>query len=303
MQSASASVRKRPPPVGETAAGGQHQGNHSAPNAATPNSLRESSLISNRARTLPQDFLSKHAKRSSMPEPLPTGGSPGAITLQRPYNPHPLNFSGPAAATSPVSGQFDFIPRPSRAQIPDLKNVMFPSDNPFAYPNQPMSTLESVDAAQYGIPESGMETPFSGSNENGMYGTPSNMHPQAPPQANATQSYDFSAAAHTYDDHGHLAPQLTPGRQFSTPLDDLTDQHGLGIGHNQIFDMPSVHEPMDGGMSGPPQMSQEDYWNQMSKGNVGTRTGFAASAGVNLEDLFGGDGWGGVWNDAHYPRQ
>lgn len=154
---------------------------------------------------------------------------------------------------------------------------MFPSDNPFAYPNQPISTLES---AQYGgFPEANMD-PFPASNENSMYGTPGSLH------SRPTGDFPISSNFHGQ----HLPPHLgQQGRHFSAPMPQ-----------QQVFDMQglmSEPEPLAGNGG----ISQDDYWSQMNKAT--TRMGFTPGAGVNLDELFGGDGWNNMWTEQGFPRQ
>lgn len=70
-------------------------------------------------------------------------------------------------SSMPVSAtQADFSPQQvtGSRNFPDLSTMMFPSDDPFAYPNQPMSTLESLDG---GIPNQPFNMQFFNSNTTG----------------------------------------------------------------------------------------------------------------------------------------
>jgi hypothetical protein len=175
------------------------------------------------------------------------------------------------------------------AQIPDLKNVMFPSDNPFAYPSQPISTLELTNT-QFGFREPNVES-YPRSNEASMLGTPASL-PILMSRANTDQQQQFNMANFhgMYEENPHLANQFAqPGRHFSAPMTGFGGQGSNMGGQSAIFDM-----------QGP--MSQEDYWTQMAKGNIRTRPGFIPGASVNLDELFGGDGWGGMWEQQGLPR-
>jgi hypothetical protein len=251
-------------------------------------------MTPSRARTLPHDYLAKVAKRNSMPDP---NGQPAMP------NPHLVNLNSPVVS-SPLNNQpFDYSPsQMGQTQIPDLKNVMFPSDNPFAYPNQPISTLEGVDA-RYGFTDAPMDSPFTGSNENSasMLGTPASIpsQPHLPITSNPEQrshgqqapQLDMATLQRLYEEHPQLATHLAQQRHFAGqggPVPFMQDQGSSS--QQQMFDMP-------GGIP-------EDYWNQQNKPS---RTGFTPGGNVNLDELFGGgDGWGataGMWDSQGFPRQ
>ena len=178
-----------------------------------------------------------------------------------PTNSHLQGLNSPAVS-SPLSQKFEFsTPQMGHSQIPDLKNVMFPSDNPFAYPNQPISTLEAANS-QFGFHDSGPES-YPGSSEASMMGTPAGIpgHVSGMNHEQPHHPFDVASMQGVYS-YGGQVPNYGP-------------QH-------QMYDMPG-------------QMSQEEYWTRMGKGNVGTRTGFTPGASVNLDELFGGDGWAGMW--------
>lgn len=253
-------------------------------------------MTPNRARTLPHDYLAKIAKRNSMPDP----GNQAT-----PSNPHLINLNSPVVS-SPLNNQgFEYpVSQAGQSQIPDLKNVMFPSENPFAYPNQPISTLEGVDA-RYGYSDATMDSPFTaGSNENptSMLGTPASIpaqphipmtsnpeqrgHPQAPPQM------DMATLQRMYEEDPQLAAHFAQQRHFAGQSGQIQFMQDQGPNsQQQMYDM-------HGGMP-------EDYWNQANK--PATRTGFTPGGNVNLDELFGGaaDGWGnsGMWEAQGFPRQ
>lgn len=281
-------------------------------NQSTPNVVpsRDATGTPGRARTLPHDLLAKIAKRNSMPDP-PTH----EMTSQPMPNTHMTNRNSPLS-TSPLSQFNDFTPQLGQTQIPDLKNVMFPSDNPFAYPNQPMSILEN---SGFGYPDptsASLESPFAGTpNDASMMGTPvsgmtsnpdqSRGGPYGPPQP----QYDMTSLQRLYEENPQLAAHLAQRQQqqrhypqVSTPMSGGGFPHDAGQQSQQpqhnMFDMPQ-QSPVVGSQP-------EDYWSQMNKSNVPPRPGFMPGAAVNLDELFGGgDGWGGsgMWDAQGFPRQ
>lgn len=199
-----------------------------------------------------------------------------------------MALNSPAVA-SPLSQQFEFTPQMGHSQIPDLKNVMFPSDNPFAYPNQPISTLE-LSNAQFGFGESSAES-YAGSNEASVMGIPMSVPSHMSGQNHdPQQQFEIANLQRIYEGSPQLGQSFgTPGRQHGNPSGSYGGPMANFGGPTQGFDM-----------QGP--VPQEDYWNQVSKGNMASRTGFTPGAGVNLEELFGGDTWGSMWEQQGMPR-
>ena len=83
-----------------------------------------------------------------------------------PYSPANLNFASreSASATPSSSTQSTFGPNQQYSgTLPDLTEIMFPSPDPFAYPNQPMMTLENqkIFQPENTNPFSTCETPAS----------------------------------------------------------------------------------------------------------------------------------------------
>ena len=205
------------------------------------------------------------------------------VTSQPMPNPHLVNLNSPLS-TSPLSQFNEYAPQLGQ-QIPDLKNVMFPSDNPFAYPNQPMATLESVDSRYGGYPDpSSMDSPFNTTSQDAsLMGTPASIpsqlmtsNPEQQHHFPSQQQYDMASIQRMYGGYGSNQNSQQQQQQ-----------------QQRLFDM-SQQPPTSAG----PQNQSEDYWNQMSKGglmNLPSRTGLTPGGTVNLDELFGGgDAWGGA---------
>lgn len=122
-------------------------------------------------------------------------------------------------------------------------------------------------------------------------GTPASMPSHMSGPSNDHQHhFDMGNLQRMYEGNPQLAQYFRQqGKHFSAPM---------GSYGRQIANYPSANPGYD--MAG--QMSQEDYWTQMGKTNMGTRTGLTPGTGVNLDDLFGGDGWGGIWEQQGMPR-
>jgi len=282
----SGNSRKRPPPPTET-----KQEKQATSGVATPISLREPIGPPARARTFPSDFLAKIAKRNSMPEAPALANFNDGVAPQP-----PLATVGSPSTASPISPNFNYTPQMANAQIPDLKNLMFPSDNPFAYPNQPISTLESADG-QFSFQDSVMDA-FSGPSDHAMYDTPTTSVGQMPQPSPAPNNYDFSYQRALNDYPGLMQAYGGTASHFSTPLTDLIMQNTFAgdNGNPQFTHMQHLQDPMT---TGTPELSDqgasqnsEEFWNRLHKNDVSMRTGLTPGVEPGLNEFFNPDSWG-----------
>ncbi|KAL4795603.1 fungal-specific transcription factor domain-containing protein [Aspergillus venezuelensis] len=120
-----------------------------------------------RASTFPIQLLNRQPKQEGIqtPKSLDDNQAPRSPAKPRanrrswvqPAGTPPSNMSTPPEPTPPSAGTTPSIPQalpireipgqfnhglPNTTGFPDLMPIMFPSDDPFAYPTQPMSTLE-----------------------------------------------------------------------------------------------------------------------------------------------------------------
>ncbi|KIV80308.1 hypothetical protein PV11_07819 [Exophiala sideris] len=275
-----ATSRKRPPPVFTEPLSSNER--PTAPAVTTPNSLREAPGTPSRARTLPSDFLAKLAKRNSMPDPHALSNlSEGSLQMP---NPPPIMAYQSPSTESPISSHFDFTtPHMANAQIPDLKSVMFPSDNPFAYPNQPISTLESTDG-----PYSFSDHNF-GSTDESIFGTPTggSTNTQIPLPTPHYGAYDFSFQQALNENSWLAGQQMTGGHgpPYNAPITDVLMQNAIGGDHIDLSGMPM---PMGS--------------NNASAESTGTSRGPAHGFHSSLDDYFNSEGWNtsSTWGDQHY---
>ncbi|MCJ1400972.1 hypothetical protein MMC11_004183 [Xylographa trunciseda] len=136
---------------------GPERATYSNPNLSSPQKLSTEHANSfPRASTFPKNPSLMNWKRASLPY---NNSSPLADTPRRSsHDIYPSSSSDQAGAMTPdssVSGGLPFSsahPNPFHVQpggypipngLPDLSAMMFPSNDPFAYPNQPMTTLEN----------------------------------------------------------------------------------------------------------------------------------------------------------------
>ena len=107
-------------------------------------------VLQERAKTSPSAIAQATASPSKLQEtsvyhqPHPMPDHPHG--LNDPYSPENVNVASceSASATPPSSTHSTFGPSQQySSNLPDLTEIMFPSADPFAYPNQPMMTLEN----------------------------------------------------------------------------------------------------------------------------------------------------------------
>lgn len=226
-----------------------------------------------RARTFPHGLLGRANKRNSMPSSVINPTYNLSDTNLVPVSPQvPIGYGTPSStASGPTSALFP--QQLGDPNIPDLRAVMFPSDNPFAYPNQPMSTLEGT---QYMSPEEQQDNFSAGTSEHDYHIT-NQMNTHIPPDLSFN---DLNNSVYTnnlgqdYHQNGHFS---APMGATNYPVTSMEGAMGMSA------------------MSDP----QEGFWAQMNK--QGIRTGMTPSA-VNLDELFGGESWSNVWSEQNFSR-
>ncbi|KAL8657826.1 MAG: hypothetical protein Q9226_001530 [Calogaya cf. arnoldii] len=136
---------------------------------ARANQSNEQSPIgrSNRSSTAETlDWESASGSRKNTPyasQPIHNDQSPFRRNPQQAFSPNNLHtatapgfkqdLKAMEGMPTPRSArQANFSPQPAigRGELPDLSTMMFPSNDPFAYPNQPMSILESLHGGNQG---------------------------------------------------------------------------------------------------------------------------------------------------------
>ena len=253
-------AKKRPPPQA-TASEIAHGQGKLTPSNNSPSG--EKPLEAQRSSTFPSGRPNKAPGQESSPFRATQTWNAGTTSgIPTPDSIQPFTEQ---MQTSPSLSNFDT--QFGNPNLPDLKNVMFPSDNPFAYPNQPISTLES---SQF----------TSGAQTNSPLFFSANTVPNA-----------------TFDGMpGPMYNGLEPFQQ-----NRQMTQSGLNNNNNNPT---FVDAPMDLPMTGVqqvdgsfPPVQDGGYWNQLG----GNRTGL--TPGVNLEDLFGSDQYSSVWDGSGYGMQ
>lgn len=245
---------------------------------------------------MPQEYIAKAAtKRMSMPNApsAPTAGyqmTPETV-FSNVATPADTAGFGSSQSATPASNTLDFgTPAIVQGQLPDLKSVMFPGDNPFAYPNQPMSTLDTMPSALFGN-----DSPSAVA----QYDTPMNMNPRPlfPPSFDKFGGHqDLSEGF-----YGNQNQNKAPNHFFNT---NMSSEPGM---------MP-MSQQQHSSLQNPGPVDEGDYWSHApAKGNFKTGlTPGGPGVNLNLDDIFGnGAGWStmpmdmnmGAANGQHQQQQ
>lgn len=269
--------KKRPPPANEPPFFGNPAENITF--APAPTSTPESRFATPpRTRTLPQDYIAKAAtKRMSMPTSAANTNSSYQMTPETTFSSMGTPAESSAFSSShggtPAQMPLDFgTPAMIQGQLPDLKSVMFPGDNPFAYPNQPMSTLDTMPSAPFG-----------------------NDSPQAIAQYDTPVSMNQPGFSHDFEKFGshHNLSQAFGENQSQGQHSSMPQQF---YGTNPMSAEPGMMSmpQHNNSLQVPGVMQEDDYWSHApAKGNF--RTGLTpggAGVNLNLDEIFGNaSGW------------
>ncbi|GAB7353063.1 hypothetical protein MBLNU459_g3613t1 [Dothideomycetes sp. NU459] len=211
--------------------------------------------------------------------------------------------SGPYTPTSPnfgqgglVTGAVDTSPNEltcdlpmdlSNPNLPDLSAMMFPSAEPFNYPNQPLTTFENN---QFGKDQAFFNSLSSAS-------TPQMM---GAGQASAVDNDKLEAQFYTLPPYmmqpsqqqlqqrqaaWNMGAAGRPSAQQSQPRQQQQQQQQMN-GMQQLSGQYAMEPiPLGGG---------NESWGGRSRGGMGVNEGFP---GINLNDIFGGEEWNGLLMD------
>lgn len=215
---------------------------------------------------MPQEYLKNATKRMSMPDPVsaPVHFSPEPALSNVGT---PTETIGFGSSNSGTPGVLDFgTPALNQGRLPDLKSVMFPGDNPFAYPNQPISTLDDMPNLPFGSNVQSTES-FN-----------------LPDQSNTNNQQHYNVPYLSQPEFPGGMPTSAPqaNTQYFT-MNQMTDEPGqLNAGSAQ------------NNLQVPGQVDENDYWSHApAKGQF--RTGLTPggqAVSLDLDDIFGNaQGW------------
>ena len=185
--------------------------------------------------------------------------------------------------------------------LPDLMPMMFPSDDPFAYPTQPMSTLEDD---HFRHDRSGMTAgafPFESASQTGMANSPSDPSVTTPgfdfanlPNFGAPTGVKSSvpsrlqtSAAQPMNSpriHSPISQGNTPSEALSSPdLVSIPNQNFVWQGYNFQPTNMAAEQPVPQEQSAP--IGLPDFNMGLDENSLGMNM----DLGISFDDLFGND--------------
>jgi hypothetical protein len=223
-----------------------------------PGSIQRASTFPNQPTSIPT--VSAYDQRMSFPTPSMSSGS-------GPYTPASPNFNQQSLVTSalenssPSNGLLPYnLPLDlTNPNLPDLSAMMFPSAEPFTYPNQPLTTFENNQFAK----DPNIFNNFSTSK------VPTMMSGQS-----------------TAPDTDNLEAQFYPLPPYMMQQQQQQQQQQRQQRQQQQgrWDMNMIQQQ--------PQQAQMGNMRQVSGGWPGQQQGMAQGTGfpnINLSDMFGGE--------------
>lgn len=210
-----------------------------------------------------------------------------------------MNFAAPQPHFSPLTQTTDFSTNSGSfyPPIPDLSAMMFPSADPFAYPNPPMTTFENSTFNNLNMAFNGASGPPGGGGlpqpstlPDPLYTFPPTSHPGGNSNRNSDlfmQNPDSALPSGLPSGSGGLG---TPDPDGSGEL-DVQLFGPMPMYMMQGGQQEQQLEPQGNGNAFQPQRQAQGGgpW-EVQQGGVG-----AGAEGVNLNQLFVGQEWAGVF--------
>lgn len=201
-----------------------------------------------------------HDLYDTVPNPTPSSSAASTFPMGTPQ-PQP---------SFPVSPNFFHQIPP----LPDLSSVMFPSTDPFAYPNQAMTAFEN---AGYG--DSKESVFYSG------FGAQ-----QQPTGHLQQQSGNGNGSGSSSNSNSNML--MGPSASLTTP--PAASNSDLDV---QLFGPMPMYLMQGGGGGGQPAQMHHQPDVGMHAAQQAQRTPGQNAGAVNLDELFGGEGWVGGFSD------
>lgn len=270
------------------------------PAATNTPSRRQQSLDNAQVRvdSKPADNSTQPAWMASTPELLTE-----TMTTPEPMSATSLNSSFGKQDPSSLAWSQQFN---NPNNLPDLMPIMFPSDDPFAYPTQPMSTLEDDHFRhdQHGMPSQfAFDTTQPGSMGQNTPSDPSAASVSTPtfdafanlpnfnagpPGVKSSVPNRLQANAHSMNSsrlHSPISQGQTPSETLSSPdLVSIPNQNFVWQGYNF---QPTTMGPESAATPQEPSMP-----NGLPDFNIGmeeSTMGMNMDLGISFDDLFGND--------------
>ncbi|KAJ5541464.1 hypothetical protein N7494_006540 [Penicillium frequentans] len=184
------------------------------------------------------------------------------------------------------------------SNLPDLMPIMFPSDDPFAYPTQPMSTLEDDHFRHDSSGISSAHYPYDSASQSGMVNSPSDPSVTTPgfdfsnlpgfgtPGIKSSVPSRLHAPTQSMSSprvHSPISQSHTPTEALSSPdLVSIPNQNFVWQGYN--FQPTNGNIAPDQSMQQPqPTSGIPDFSMGLDENNMGMNM----DLGISFDDLFG----------------
>ncbi|KAJ5818461.1 hypothetical protein N7474_004052 [Penicillium riverlandense] len=314
-QSSKASVNlKRPAPPNRSTEAAKTQTQHTLPHRLSTFSVQPASQagvedassrrqpgLDDKQTNLPTESGTQSAWIAETPELLTeTMSTPEQIQTTSSLNP---SLSQQEASSLAFSQQFN-----NPANLPDLMPMMFPSDDPFAYPTQPMSTLEDdhfchdrpgMSSSQYAFDQTGMPPTTPSNPSSAGVTTPSfEAFPNLPYLPGGPPSGVKSSVPSRL--HGTSQP-MSPSR-LQSPMTQTPVSGSESLGSPDLVSIPNNNFVWQGYNFQPSNMATEQQATQQdlspSTQMQDLNMGMDMDLGISFDDLFGNrPGGGGASNE------
>lgn len=278
---------------------------------ARPKSLDDGHAQRRHARTNSDLPSNTNTPRWMPSTPEPASDTTTSSTPSETYNTN-ANFSTPSPIQSAMprqdlSSAFAFPQQLTNFNnnVPDLMPIMFPSDDPFAYPTQPMSTLED------GHFRDGGTGPFTFNQQPAMPPTTNGMGLSNPPldnfanlslftNANSTPTGMSPVMASRFANQQQQQQQArsrlqSPGSHVSTPGEQINSPDLVSIPNQNFMWQGYNIQPQN--FTGDPSLQPQHQQHQIPAANglpnmgagmdENTTAGMGIDLGIPLDDLFG----------------
>lgn len=191
----------------------------------------------------------------------------------------------PGSAQAPMS----LPPNFANPAIPDVSAMMFPAggDEPFLYPNQPLTTFENTQQYARNNPYLTNLADAANGGVNGGAGTPQPHHPSSMHQSRPVRDDNLEAQ------YFALPPYLEQARQQRQRQQPTSFPQG-GVGMNGMTSSAQNMQQMSNGW--PAHHQQSGYT------GGGNATGQPDLSNINIQDLFGGAEWNAMIMDPGFRQ-
>lgn len=184
------------------------------------------------------------------------------------------------------------------SNLPDLMPIMFPSDDPFAYPTQPMSTLEDDHFRHDNSGISSAHYPYDSTSQTGMVNSPSDPSVTTPGfDFSNLPGFGTSGIKSSVPSRLHAPTQSmssprvhSPISQSHTPTEALSSPDLVSIPNQNFVWQGYNFQPTNGNVALDQSMQQQQPTSGIPDFSMGleeNNMGMNMDLGISFDDLFG----------------